>query len=283
VLELNASDERGISIVREKIKTFARQTPRAQKAASDGNVYPCPPYKIVILDEADSMTQDAQGALRRIMETYARITRFCLVCNYVTRIIEPLASRCSKFRFTPLDSSSTSSRLMHVATAEHVDVTPEVVATLIGTSNGDLRRSITYLQSASRLSASTTPSTPITPQDIEEIAGVIPNAVVNDFARTLGIDIEDDMQTDSISEDSKRGNFDAIQKKVKSLMREGYSASQLLAQLHDKIIVHPTLLARQKATCVIVMAEADKALCDGADEELWTLEVALQIHKALTP
>ena len=85
VLELNASDERGISIVREKIKNFARQTPRAQEVASDGKTYPCPPYKIIILDEADSMTQDAQGALRRIMETYAKITRFCLVCNYVTR------------------------------------------------------------------------------------------------------------------------------------------------------------------------------------------------------
>ena len=87
VLELNASDERGISIVREKIKNFARQTPRAQAVASDGKTYPCPPYKIIILDEADSMTQDAQGALRRIMETYARITRFCLVCNYVTRYV----------------------------------------------------------------------------------------------------------------------------------------------------------------------------------------------------
>lgn len=85
VLELNASDERGIAIVREKIKNFARQTPRAQTIASDGKTYPCPPYKIIILDEADSMTQDAQGALRRIMELYARITRFCLVCNYVTR------------------------------------------------------------------------------------------------------------------------------------------------------------------------------------------------------
>ena len=85
VLELNASDERGISIVREKVKNFARQTPRAEAVASDGKKYPCPPYKIIILDEADSMTQDAQAALRRIMENHARITRFCLVCNYVTR------------------------------------------------------------------------------------------------------------------------------------------------------------------------------------------------------
>ena len=87
VLELNASDERGISIVREKVKNFARQTPRAEAVASDGKKYPCPPYKIIILDEADSMTQDAQAALRRIMENHARITRFCLVCNYVTRYV----------------------------------------------------------------------------------------------------------------------------------------------------------------------------------------------------
>lgn len=91
VLELNASDERGIAIVREKVKDFARQTPKA--STGDGD-YPCPPYKIIILDEADSMTQDAQGALRRIMETYARITRFCLVCNYVTRYHLLIGSSC---------------------------------------------------------------------------------------------------------------------------------------------------------------------------------------------
>ncbi|KIK97081.1 hypothetical protein PAXRUDRAFT_137031 [Paxillus rubicundulus Ve08.2h10] len=284
VLELNASDERGISIVREKIKGFARQTPRAQKSASDGNSYPCPPYKIVILDEADSMTQDAQGALRRIMETYARITRFCLVCNYVTRIIEPLASRCSKFRFTPLDSSSTSSRLMHIAAAERVDISPEVVGTLIDTSNGDLRRSITYLQSASRLSASTTPPTAITPRDIQEIAGVVPSAAINDFARTLGVDVPEDMTIDDAPADPKRKGFDTIQRTVKNLMREGYSASQLLSQnqLHDVIIDHQTLPARQKVKSVLAIAEADKALCDGADEELWILEVALQVHKSLS-
>lgn len=150
-------------------------------------------------------------------------------------IIEPLASRCSKFRFTPLDSASTSSRLLHIAAAEHVNVTPEVVATLIDASNGDLRRSITYLQSASRLSASTIPPTPITSRDIEEIAGVIPSAVVNDFARTLGIDIEDNMQMDDVSAAPKRESFHVIQKKVKSVMREGYSASQLLAQVSRTI------------------------------------------------
>ncbi|KAJ7063140.1 P-loop containing nucleoside triphosphate hydrolase protein [Mycena amicta] len=274
VLELNASDERGISIVRDKIKNFARQTPR-HTVASDGKEYPCPPYKIIILDEADSMTQDAQGALRRIMETYARITRFCLVCNYVTRIIEPLASRCSKFRFTPLDSSSSTSRLIYIADAEGVTADKPVIDALITTSSGDLRRAITYLQSASRLSSSTTPPTPITPIDIQEIAGVVPDSVVSDFAAVLGID---SMQVDGAS---KKG-FDLIQAKVKELIREGYSASQLLTQLHDLVVLHPTLTGRVKSNCAMVLAEADKALCDGADEELWILEVALNMYKVIS-
>ncbi|GLB35371.1 putative P-loop containing nucleoside triphosphate hydrolase protein [Lyophyllum shimeji] len=281
VLELNASDERGIAIVREKIKDFARQTPRAETVSSDGKTYPCPPYKIIILDEADSMTQDAQGALRRIMETYARITRFCLVCNYVTRIIEPLASRCSKFRFTPLDPDSSTSRLTQIAQAEHVDVDSAAIDTLINTSQGDLRRAITYLQSASRLSASTDPPTPIAPVDIQEIAGVVPEAVINDFARTLGIDVEGAMQVDD-SAKPKDGSFGSIQKKVKELMREGFSATQILSQLHDLVVHHPTLNGRQKSKCALVFAEADKALCDGADEELWILEVGLRVHKAIS-
>ncbi|KAG6919971.1 hypothetical protein DXG01_013320 [Tephrocybe rancida] len=272
VLELNASDERGISIVREKIKTFARQTPRAQAVSSDGKTYPCPPYKIIILDEADSMTQDAQGALRRIMETYARITR----------IIEPLASRCSKFRFTPLDSSSSSLRLVQIAQAERIVIDTPVIDTLINTSSGDLRRAITYLQSASRLASSTNPPTSITPVDIQEIAGVVPEVVINDFARTLGIEIESAMDVDDEVVKRNDGSFGSIQRKVKELMREGYSATQILSQLHDLVILHPTLNGRQKSTCALVFAEADKALCDGADEELWVLEVGLRVHKAVS-
>ncbi|KAJ3492118.1 hypothetical protein NLI96_g251 [Meripilus lineatus] len=278
VLELNASDERGISIVRDKIKNFARQTPRAQTKASDGKTYPCPPYKIIILDEADSMTQDAQAALRRIMETYARITRFCLVCNYVTRIIDPLASRCSKFRFKPLDSESTASRLAHVAQEENVPVSDQVISALISTSQGDLRRSITYLQSASRLSHSTDPPVPITPADIQEIAGVVPDPVINSFATSLGVEVADDSM--DVDGGVKAKNFDEVRKKVKGLMREGYSATQILTQLHDLVIEHPTLAAHKKAQCALVFAEADKALCDGADEELWILETALRVYKA---
>ncbi|KAI6127818.1 P-loop containing nucleoside triphosphate hydrolase protein [Pisolithus croceorrhizus] len=240
VLELNASDERGISVVREKIKAFARQTPRAQTTDSDGK------------NEADSMTQDAQGALRRIMENYARITRFCLVCNYVTRLDIPFCDPHSTFGLPPLDPLSTSSRLTYIAAAEQVEISPEVVTSLIDSSNGDLRRSITYLQSASRLSSSADPPTPITPRDIQEIAGVVPTAVVNDVSRTLGLDVTSNMAVDTGT--PTRKGFDAVQKKVKEVIREGYSAAQFLYQLHDLIILHQTLPARQKATCALVIS-----------------------------
>ncbi|EEB88859.1 hypothetical protein MPER_13118, partial [Moniliophthora perniciosa FA553] len=281
VLELNASDERGISIVREKIKNFARQTPRAKTVSSDGKEYPCPPYKIIILDEADSMTQDAQGALRRIMETYARITRFCLVCNYVTR--QNHSTSCFamlQFRFTPLDQTSSFNRLSQIAAAEHISIDDEVVNSLIVNSSGDLRRAITYLQTAHRLSASTDPPTPIIPRDIQEIAGVVPDAVINDFLRVLGIDVPESMEVDTTSQ-TKGANFDAIRNKVREICREGYSATQVLSQVHDVVVLHPTLQAQHKSQCALIFAEADKALCDGADEELWILETALRVHKVV--
>ena len=131
VLELNASDERGISIVREKVKDFARMqlsnTPAGPAGVEYKKRYPCPPYKIIILDEADSMTQDAQSALRRTMETYSKITRFCLICNYVTRIIDPLASRCSKFRFKALEGGNARGRLSDIAGREGVKMEDGVV------------------------------------------------------------------------------------------------------------------------------------------------------------
>ena len=89
ILELNASDDRGIDIVRKKIKTFASLSISQNKENDD-----LPPFKIIILDEVDNMTQDAQAALRRIMESYSKITRFILICNYITYVIEPINSRC---------------------------------------------------------------------------------------------------------------------------------------------------------------------------------------------
>lgn len=149
------------------------------------------------------------------------------------RIIEPLASRCSKFRFKPLDTSSTSARLQHIATEESVQVTPAVVDALIDVSGGDLRRAITYLQSASRLSSSTNPPSEITPRDIQEIAGVVPDVVVRRFGRVLGVEIHGDNDIMDVDTETRKRvtGFELVQGKVKEIMREGYSASQLLSQV----------------------------------------------------
>lgn len=108
-------------MVRKKIKGFA------QAACPRGG----PSFKLLILDEADSLTQDAQAALRRTMEKYSRVTRFCFICNYVSRIIEPLASRCAKFRFKPLDLESMNVRLQHIADNEGVRVNTEVCVCVV--------------------------------------------------------------------------------------------------------------------------------------------------------
>lgn len=115
------------------------------------------------------MTADAQSALRRTMETYSKLTRFCLICNYVTRIIEPLASRCAKFRFRPLEEKHSKERLEMICRQEEVKISPEAILSLIRVSEGDLRKAIMYLQSASRLMGK---GTEIGEDVIADIAGV---------------------------------------------------------------------------------------------------------------
>jgi len=171
VLELNASDERGIQVIREKVKNFAQVSVALETMSG----YPCPPYKIIILDEADSMTKDAQHALRRTMEKYSKITRFCIVCNYVTRIIEPLTSRCAKFRFKSLDEDNAKKRLEFICKNEGVNYSPKTLETLIQVSEGDLRKAIMLLQSAFRFYG----KEQLTPGVVTEISGLIPSEVVD--------------------------------------------------------------------------------------------------------
>lgn len=159
-LELNASDDRGIKVVREKVKTFAQGA-----ISSSGNM---PPFKIIVLDEADSMTGDAQSALRRMMENYSKVTRFCLICNYVSRIIEPVASRCAKFRFAPLEKISMTARLEYICKEEGIESSSQVMDSLLDCSNGDLRKAINFLQSAKQLCG----EDPLSTEDIFAVAGV---------------------------------------------------------------------------------------------------------------
>lgn len=305
VLELNASDERGISIVREKVKDFARMQLSNPPVGPAGEEYkkryPCPPYKIVVLDEADSMTQDAQSALRRTMETYSKITRFCLICNYVTRIIDPLASRCSKFRFKSLDAANAGKRLEDIARLENVRLEDGVVETLLRCSEGDLRKAITFLQSAAKLvgavqaapgvakdegkkrkrakieddededamevdqptPASDSPA--VTVRSIEEIAGVIPTPTIENLITAM-------------QPSSKGTPYSRVSRAAEDLVAEGWSAMQIVSQVYDAIVIGDEGVGdRQKGKIVLCFSEVDKRLVDGADEHLTILDLCLQV------
>ena len=131
---------------------------------------------MIILDEADTMTAEAQAALRRIMETYAKVTRFCLICNYVTRVIEPLASRCAKFRFRPLPEASMVERLSVIAQSESVPLENGALDAILRASNGDMRKAVTYLQCAHQLIVE---GEAVRPQLIVEIAGEVSSTLTN--------------------------------------------------------------------------------------------------------
>ena len=139
-LELNASDERGIDTVRDRIKDFSRYS-----RAAFGNV----PFALVILDESDQMTGPAQTALRRIMETSSRTCRFILICNQSGKIIEPIQSRCALFRFSKLDRNAMIEHMHCIAKKEKVSLAPEAAERIVDYAEGDLRHAINALQTAS--------------------------------------------------------------------------------------------------------------------------------------
>lgn len=140
-LELNASDERGINVVREKVKDFART-----KAL--GNV----PFKVIFLDEADALTPEAQQALRRTMENYSSTCRFILSCNYSSKIIDPIQSRCAMFRFKLLEKKDVTKVMKNIAEKENLEISDEAIETLYEGSEGDCRRSVNLMQSTASVS-----------------------------------------------------------------------------------------------------------------------------------
>ncbi|KAL9113434.1 MAG: hypothetical protein Q9227_002475 [Pyrenula ochraceoflavens] len=314
VLELNASDERGITIVREKIKDFAKQQiSNAPISKAYREKYPCPPFKIIVLDEADSMTQDAQSALRRTMEIYSKMTRFCLCCNYVSRIIDPLASRCSKFRFKMLDGGDAGKRLRDIAEAEGVKYENGVIEKLIEVSEGDLRRSITYLQSGARLAGAgrvaggsgaggggggkkrgkkakvvheeedgdeemaDAPSAATTAQS----QPVITLSSINEIAGVVPDSTIDALL--ATMQPTKKGGatFSAIQSAVTDIVAEGWSAATLLGQMYDRVLMDEGVESRKKNAVVGIFSDADKRLVDGADEHLLLLDLAVRVGGVL--
>ncbi|KAL1964370.1 hypothetical protein VTN77DRAFT_7055 [Rasamsonia byssochlamydoides] len=145
VLELNASDDRGIEVVREQIKTFA-STKQIFSVAPSAGSDSLGAFKLIILDEADAMTATAQMALRRIMEKYTANTRFCIIANYSHKLSPALLSRCTRFRFSPLKEADIRSLIDQVIEKEHVRIQPEAVDSLVKLSKGDMRRALNVLQ-----------------------------------------------------------------------------------------------------------------------------------------
>ena len=135
--ELNASDERGIDVVRNQIKQFARTTPLGDAT-----------FKILFLDEADALTTDAQAALRRTMESYAKTCRFILSCNYSSKIIDPIQSRCAIYRFRPLSAQAVKEEIARIAAKEGLIVTPDAMDAMVYIAQGDMRKAINALQGA---------------------------------------------------------------------------------------------------------------------------------------
>lgn len=223
ILELNASDERGINVVRTKIKTFSQLA--ASSVRPDGR--PCPPFKIVILDEADSMTHAAQSALRRTMEKESQSTRFCLICNYVSRIIVPITSRCSKFRFKSLGEEKVIARLQFICEQEGVQIEPDAYKSIVKISGGDLRRAITTLQSCFRLKG---PEHTINTADLFEMSGVIPDYYLEDYLEVC-----------------RSGDYERLEKFVRDIGYSAYSVGQMMEQFVEFIVSHPGLNDPQKA------------------------------------
>eukprot|EP00484_Ammonia_sp_Unknown_P019795 CAMPEP_0197022942 /NCGR_PEP_ID=MMETSP1384-20130603/3736_1 /TAXON_ID=29189 /ORGANISM="Ammonia sp." /LENGTH=377 /DNA_ID=CAMNT_0042451069 /DNA_START=33 /DNA_END=1166 /DNA_ORIENTATION=- len=263
ILELNASDERGINVVRSKIKSFAQHT---VNRSSKEPGFPCPPYKIIILDEADSMTRDAQTALRRTMEKYSNITRFCLICNYVSRIIAPVASRCSKFRFESLNQESMMGKLSEIASAERINISRAVLDDIITMSEGDMRKSITLLQTAS-LMRNVSMNEAVTSSDVYTVCVRIPDEVI--YGRILPVCTK------------ANGSFNEINDCVHQIVSDGYPVNLILPQLLQMVMQDQeerfSNLAKSKIALKI--AKADKCLVDGASELLQLLDVLACIQQ----
>ena len=202
VLEKNASDERGIDVIRGAVKDFAR-------TKSIGEV----PYKIIILDESDALTQEAQQALRRTMENYTSVSRFILICNYSSKIIEPIQSRCSVFRFKSLTEDDIKKYICRIAESEKLKIDDKAIAAIIYLSEGDLRKVANLLQSSAVLGEKIT-------EDV--VYDVASQAKPKDVKEMV--------------EAALKGKFAEARKKLQDmLLRQGLSGEDVIKEIHKQI------------------------------------------------
>jgi replication factor C small subunit len=230
-LELNASDERGIDVVRVKVKDFARTQPLGGE------------FKIIFLDEADALTKDAQQALRRTMELFSRTCRFILSCNYPSKIIEPIQSRTVVFRFKSFKDEDIVELIEKIAGKEDVGFKEGALAALVEIANGDARYAINLLQAASALDAE------ISRADIYEAS-----------AQAKPEEIKE------IMEKALKGNFSGARKLLLSLLvNKGVSGDILIREMHS-FIVEGGLSDEKKAELINIIGEFEFRMLEGATE-----------------
>jgi replication factor C small subunit len=234
ILELNASDERGINIVRTRIKDFARTIPISDV-----------PFKIIVLDEADAVTSDAQNALRRTMERYSKSSRFTLLCNYSSKIIEPIQSRCAVFRFAPLHEKDLTLRLKFIADKESVKLDDSGLKAILYIAGGDLRRAINTFQGASAMGGTVN-------EDI--VFKVASRARPEEVLKML--------------ESAISGNFMEARNMLHELLiNYGLSGTDVIRQIHREIF-NLKIPEIEKVNLTDYVGEADYRLTQGANEEI---------------
>lgn len=233
-LELNASDERGINTIREIVKDFARSRP------STGV-----PFKILILDESDNMTQDAQQALRRIMERYASVTRFILLANYQWGIIEPIQSRCAVFRFPPLSPIHIREGLIRVLEKEGVKWTEDAIDEIVKAARGDMRKAINIAQSAAGGSKK------VTPESILQVVGILHPKEIREMIN-----------------EALKGDFILAKKRLSKLLYDdGLSANDILREMNTELM-SAEMDERKRLQVVNALGEANFRVSMGADAEI---------------
>lgn len=210
VLEINASEERGIQIVRENIQNFVS---KKNVFSNDPNM-----FKLVILDEADAMTSDAQAMLRRVIEKYTVNTRFCLICNYIKKINIALQSRCIKFRFSSLNDKNIKIRVKEIAELEKINLMQSGLNTIIKRAKGDMRKILNILQTVS-----------MTYNKITE----------NNVNICLGYPTTNDIDTILVSllNDTYNESYDIINNII---INNGYSLIDIINELYEKLVSNIT-------------------------------------------
>jgi len=233
-LELNASDARGIDVIRTYIKDFAKARPPVDIS-----------FKVLILDEADNMTAPAQQALRRTMEKYTKNCRMILICNYSNKIIPPIQSRCVVFRFASLNGEDIKSRVKYVAKQEGITLTPGGLNAIIDVSRGDCRRAINYLQSCGTITKK------IDQEIVFRVAGEVPPEKMKEILKT-----------------SLDGQLQLSIKLLNDLIKEyGLSGQNIIKNLHREIY-ELEIQEDVKIQLSKLLAEFEYRLSQGGTEEI---------------